>query len=78
MSFLEISKIQQKDLVREYVEQLNMVNQEMKTVNKQTAEETRKELAPTKKTLTDIDVALNGHTDAIPQEVEIRRVEVLI
>ena len=63
------------------VKQRNMVNREMKlaigdelqtffhpivNVTKQTAEETRKEVAPMKKTLTDIDGALNCDTDAKP------------
>ena len=66
------------------VKQRNMVNQEMKlaigdelqtlfhpivNVTKQAAEETRKELAPMKKTLTDIDGALMAQcaTDVKPQ-----------
>ena len=61
------------------VEQRNMVNREMKlaigdelqtlfhpivNATKQAAEETRKELAAMKKTLTDIDGALNRAADA--------------
>ena len=64
------------------VKQRNMVIREMKlaigdeletlfhpivNATKQAAEETRKELAPMKKTLTDIDGAMNPDTDAIPQ-----------
>ena len=67
----------------EFCQQRNMVNREMKlaigdelqtlfhpigNATKQAAEETRKELAPIKKTLTDIDGALNRDTDAIPQQ----------
>ena len=63
------------------VKQRNMLNREMKLVigdelqtlfnpivnTKQVAEETRKELAPLKKTLTDIDGALTAeHVDARP------------
>ena len=64
------------------IKQRNMVNREMKLViedelqtlshpnvnaTKQVAEETRKELTPMKKTLTDIDGALNRATDAKSQ-----------
>ena len=65
------------------VKQRNMVNREIKLAigdelqslfhpiakaTKQTTEETRKELAPMEKTLTDIDGALNRNTDARPQQ----------
>ena len=75
MSFLDIKDpAERTTLVKEYVtamktvKQRNMANRELKlqtlfhpivNATKQAAEETRKELEPMKKTLTDIDGALN-------------------
>ena len=82
MSFLDI-KDPAKTLIKEYdtamktVKQRNMTNREMKlqtlfhpivNATKQEAEDTRKELASMKKTLTDIDGSLSAQRaiDAIP------------
>ena len=77
MSFLDIKDpTERATLVKEYVtavktgKQRNMVNREMKLAienelqiaTKQAADETRKELEPKKKRLTDIDEALNRTT----------------
>ena len=68
------------------VKQRNMVNRETKlaigdelqtlfhlivNATKQAAEETRKELAPMKKTLTDIDGTLNRATETLNKNADI-------
>ena len=80
MSFLDIKDpAERATLVKQRImgnrEMMLAIGDELRTLfhpivnaTKQAVEETRKELAPMKKTVTDIDGALNRDTDAIPQQ----------